>query len=123
MTEPPDIRPDRPAKSRLSRFRLDAEIDRLKGEAAWSSGTRNAITLAKGPLSIVLVVLKPGATLEEHRARGPMTLEVLSGSIRFRSAETVHEVEAGHLVILESVLAHEVEALTESALLLTLAEA
>jgi quercetin dioxygenase-like cupin family protein len=122
MTEPADIRPDRPAKSPLSRFRLDAEIDRLKGETAWSSGTRNAITLAKGPLTIVLVALKPGATLEEHRARGPMTLEVLSGSIRFRSAETVSEVEAGQLVVLESALAHEVEALTESALLLTLAE-
>lgn len=51
-----------------------------------------------------------------------MTLSVLSGSIRFRSAETVSEVKAGQLVVLESVLAHEVEALTESALLLTLAE-
>lgn len=123
MTDHPDTRPDRPAKSPLSEFRLSAEIDRLKGEAAWSSGTRNAITLAKGPLSIVLVVLKPGATLEEHRARGPMTLQVLSGSLRFRSAGTVREAEAGQLVVLESVLVHEVQALTESALLLTLAEA
>ncbi len=123
MEETPDIRPDRPAKSPLSEFRLDAEIDRLKAETAWSSGTRNAITLAKGQLTIVLVVLKPGATLEEHRARGPMTLEVLSGAIRFRSAGTVRDVEAGTLVVLESALAHEVEALTESALLLTLAEA
>ena len=122
MTTPPDIRRDRPARSPLSEFRLDAEIDRLKGEATWSSGTRNAITLAKGPLSIVLVVLKPAATLEEHRAQGPITLQVLSGSIRFRSAGTVREVEAGQLVVLESVLVHEVEALTESALLLTLAE-
>lgn len=122
MTDHPDTRPDRPAKSPLSEFRLSAEIDRLKGETAWSSGTRNAITLAKGPLSIVLVVLKPGATLEEHRARGPMTLQVLSGSLRFRSAGTVREAEAGQLVVLESVLVHEVQALTESALLLTLAE-
>ena len=51
-----------------------------------------------------------------------MTLQVLSGSIRFRSAGTVREVEAGQLVVLEWVLVHEVEALTESALLLTLAE-
>lgn len=123
MTDLPDTRPDRPAKSPLSAFQLRAEIDRLKGEAAWSSGTRNAITLAKGPLSIVLVVLKPGATLEEHRARGPMTLQVLSGSLRFRSAGMVREVEAGQLVVLESVLVHEVQALTESALLLTLTEA
>ncbi len=122
MTEPPDIRPDRPARSPLSEFRLDAEIDRLKAEAAWTLGTRNAITLAKGPLTLVLVVLKPGATLEEHRARGPMTLEVLSGSIRFRFGETDHALEAGQLVVLESALAHEVEALAESTLLLTLAE-
>ncbi len=122
MTATPDIRPDRPVRGPLSEFRLDAEIDRLKAEAAWTSGTRNAITLAKGPLTLVLVVLKPGATLEEHRARGPMTLEVLSGSIRFRSGEMDHALEAGQLVVLESVLVHEVEALTESTLLLTLAE-
>jgi quercetin dioxygenase-like cupin family protein len=121
MTEPSDVRPDRPATRSLSEFRLDAEVERLRSEAAWTSGTRNAITLAKGPLTIVLVALKPGATLEEHRARGPMTLQVLSGTIRFRSAGTFHDVEAGQLVVLASTLAHEVEALTESALLLTLA--
>jgi quercetin dioxygenase-like cupin family protein len=106
----------------LSEFRVDDEIALLKKESSWSSGKRNAITLSKGPLRVVLVILKEGARLEEHRARGPMTLQVLSGLIRFRAGERVLELAPSQLVVLESVLSHDVEALAETALLLTLTE-
>ncbi len=46
----------------------------------------------KGPLRVVLVVLKEGGRLEKHRALGPMTLQVLSGLIRFRARETCSEL-------------------------------
>jgi quercetin dioxygenase-like cupin family protein len=104
----------------LSEFSFSDEIARLKGESSWSLGKRNAITLSKGPLRVVLVLLKEGARLEEHRARGPMTLQVLSGSIRFRSGETGVELAPGRLVVLEAILSHDVEALADAALLLTL---
>lgn len=51
-----------------------------------------------------------------------MTLQALSGVIRFRAGETVLELAPGQLVVLESVLSHDVEALAETALLLTLME-
>ena len=46
----------------------------------------------KGPLCVVLVVLKQSARLEKHRARGPMTPQVLSGLIRFGARETRPEL-------------------------------
>ena len=122
MSDHREARSARPVSTGLSDYRLDDEIARLKGEPNWSPGKRNAITLSKGPLRVVLVVLKKGARLEEHRARGPMTLQVLSGLIRFRAVETSLELASGQLVVLESVLSHDVEALADAALLLTLVE-
>jgi len=122
MSDRWDTRSARPMSTGLSEFRVDDEIALLKKESSWSSGKRNAITLSKGPLRVVLVILKEGARLEEHRARGPMTLQVLSGLIRFRAGERVLELAPSQLVVLESVLSHDVEALAETALLLTLTE-
>jgi len=123
MSDHWEARSARPMNSGLSEFRVEDEIARLKGEPTWSAGKRNAITLSKGPLRVVLIVLKAGARLDEHRARGPMTLQVLSGSIRFRAGETRLELSTGQLIVLESILPHDVEALADAALLLTLIEA
>jgi quercetin dioxygenase-like cupin family protein len=123
MTTNVEARSERPVTTELGEFRLHDEIERLKRETPWSSGHRNAITLTKGALRTVLVVLKEGATIEEHEARGAMTLHVLSGSIRFRAAGRTLELTAGQLVVLESVARHDVEAVTDSAFLLTLAAA
>jgi hypothetical protein len=120
MSDHWEARSVRPMSTGLSEFSFSDEIARLKGESSWSLGKRNAITLSKGPLRVVLVLLKEGARLEEHRAGGPMTLQVLSGSIRFRSGETRVELAPGRLVVLEAILSHDVEALADAALLLTL---
>lgn len=122
MSDHREARSARPMSTGVSQFGVDDEIARLKEETTWASGRRNAITLSKGPLRVVLVVLKEGARLEEHRAPGPMTLQVLSGFIRFRAGDTGLELAPGHLVVLESVLSHNVEALADAALLLTLME-
>lgn len=120
MTTTVNARPDRPITAGLGEFRLYDEFERLKQEPAWRGGSGNAITLTKGPLRTVLVALKAGATIEEHRAPGPMTLQVLSGSIRFRAGDAVLELGAGQLAVLESAVRHDVEAVTDSAFLLTL---
>jgi len=122
MSDQWEARSARPMSTGLREFCVGDEIARLKREPSWSSGTRNAITLGKGVLRVVLVVLKKGARLEEHRARGPMTLQVVSGLIRFRAGQTGLELAPGRLIVLESVLSHNVEALADAALLLTLME-
>lgn len=40
----------------------------------------------EGNLRVVLTVLKKRTKLQEHRTRGPLTLQVLSGSVRFSAA-------------------------------------
>src|SRR5215208_4564249 len=135
MTEPqPDrIRPPgetsgsplRPAQrlagSTLT-FDLAAELEQLRGEDSYRSSDRNAKTLVKEPdLRVVLTAIKDGGRLREHRAPGPVAVQTISGRIRLHAGGQTLELPVGHLLMLEPNLPHDVEALEESAFLLTIA--
>ncbi len=117
----PQAKHGKPVVAPLIHFRIEEQVERLKQEPAWLTGSRNAITLVKERnLRVVLVVLRKGAKLQEHQTRGPLTLQVFSGSVRFGAVGQALEVGPGALVVLESGLGHDVEALEESAFLITL---
>jgi quercetin dioxygenase-like cupin family protein len=104
----------------LMTFDTGAEIAKLKAGAQWQSGSRAAITLAKNDaLRIVLVALRKGGVLHEHRAEGPITLAVLEGSIRFTAGAEPHTLARGTILTLGDGITHEVEALEDSAFALT----
>lgn len=101
---------------------LSQEVATLRGEPAWQQSDRNAKTFVKeADLRVVLTVLKQGAIVKEHRAPGTAIVQVLSGRIRLRIADRVIELSAGQVVVLEPNLAHDVEALEESAFAITIA--
>ncbi len=102
-------------------FDLAREVDQLRLEPEWQSG-RNARTLAKyNDIRIVLTVLAAGTRIPEHRADGRISVHVLTGHMRMRAAGRTFDLAAGRLLILDRGLPHEVEALEESAFLLTIA--
>jgi quercetin dioxygenase-like cupin family protein len=114
-------RPERPAAVPLRHIRISEQIERLKQEPTWRTGDRNAITLIKEPtLRLVLIALKKGAKLHEHQAGGPITIQAVSGSLRLTIAGRASELRSGEIAVLESAIGHEVEALEEVTLLLTL---
>jgi quercetin dioxygenase-like cupin family protein len=124
MTDEWKARADRPAESPLLRLRLNEQLERLRQEPTWRTSGRNAITLAKEPaLRVVLMLLGKGTKISEHQAAGPLTFHVLSGSVTFRAGDRGERLGSGELIVLQSAVAHEAEALEESACLLTLAGA
>jgi quercetin dioxygenase-like cupin family protein len=111
----------RPTAGGIITFRLAGEIARLKEAPQWKTGDRHATSLIKdAALNILLMLLKKGAHLHEHRTKGPIAVQVLSGSIRF-SASVERIISAGDLVCLDRDVAHSVEALEESAIILVTA--
>lgn len=117
-------RSDRPVEVPLLHLQLSEQLERLRQEATWRTRGRNAITLTKEPgLRLVLMLLGKGTKISEHQAAGPLTFHVLTGSVTFRAGARVESLGPGDLIVLESTVAHEVEALEESACLLTLAGA
>ena len=107
------------------KFNLDEEIRQLKAEPRWQAG-HTAKTIAKyADFRVVLVVMKAGAQLVRHRTAGRISIQACRGNIRvlFSGAfenETV-DMTAGDLFMLDREVAHDVEALTDSAFLLTIA--
>lgn len=95
--------------------------EQLRHEVACSDG-RNSRTLVKhGDFRMILTVMKAGARLHRHHARGTVLIQVLSGQIRTRILEETVEAPAGHALSLDPNLEHEIEAVDESALLITIA--
>jgi quercetin dioxygenase-like cupin family protein len=108
----------RPAVGGMVTFSLADEINRIKSSTEWASVDRHATSLVKdAPLNLLLMVLKKGARLHEHRTKGPVAVQVVAGSIRF-SAAMERVLAAGEMVGLDRNVAHSVEALEESAMLL-----
>ncbi len=95
------------------------QVSRLKNSPEWGSRDRHSVGLVRNPpLNLMLMVLKQGARLPEHRTYGPIALQVVSGSIRFvAGAERV--VCAGELIALDRNISHSLEALAESVIILT----
>lgn len=115
-------RPPRQLAEAVLRFDLDAELASLKGEASWQGGDRNARTLVEEPnLRLVLVVMKRGARLRQHHTNGRVTVHTLAGCVRMRLPDRVEELSAGQLLTFDRDLAHDLEALEESAFFLTIA--
>lgn len=105
------------------RFDLPAEIAHLKQQEAWREGrSPSSTTLVKHPdLRVVLVAMRRGEHLAEHRTAARITVHTLAGHIRLHLGQVVEDVPAGQLLVLDRELHHDVEALEDSAFLLTLA--
>jgi len=102
-------------------FDLAAEVDRLHRETTWTTG-QNARTLLKyDDFRVVLTVLKARARMPEHKTDGRLSIHVLSGHIRLTALGRTFDLRAGSLLALDRRAPHDLEALQESAVLLTIA--
>jgi quercetin dioxygenase-like cupin family protein len=99
---------------------LRSEIARLKGEPAWADNDRHGSSLVKGDgINVALLVLKKGAKMQEHHTRAPITVQVIEGRINFIANGKTQLATAGMLVALDRAIEHSVEAVEESAIVLT----
>lgn len=115
-------RATRPLAGSLLGFDLAVELKRLRQETPWTAHGSNGVTLVKHPdLRIVLMALKAGVRIEEHKADGRMAFQVLSGALRLQLGEETVDLPAGHLLVLDRGVAHDLEALEECEVLLTIA--
>jgi quercetin dioxygenase-like cupin family protein len=102
-------------------FDLTAEVNQLRGETTWNTG-RNARTLMKHPdFRVVLTALRANARIPEYTTDGRISVHMLSGHIRLNASGRTFDLRPGSLVALDQGSPHDIEALEESAFLLTIA--
>ncbi len=110
-----------PTAGPFMEFDLPAEIHRLHAETTWSTG-HNARTLIKyDDFRVVLIALQAGARLPTHKTEGRISIHVLSGHVQVKAAERTFSLRPGSLLALDQGVPHDIQALEESAFLLTLA--
>src|ERR1700680_4118151 len=64
--------------------------------------------------------MKSGTRMRQHRAEGRISIQQLKGQVCIHLADRKVNVSAGHLLVLDCCVLHDIEALEESALLLTI---
>jgi quercetin dioxygenase-like cupin family protein len=102
-------------------FDLDSEVHRLKAETTWSTG-QNARTLVKyDDLRVVLIALQRDARLPEHQTEGRVSVHVISGHVQVRASGRTFNLRTGGLLALDTAIRHDVTAVDESTILLTVA--
>jgi len=112
----------RPSAGGMVSLNIMDEAARLKAKPEWSWEDRLAVSLVKDDgFNILLMLLKKGARLAEHRTKGPIAVQVLSGLVRFSAAGKDAELASGSMAALDRNVVHELEALEESSVLLTTA--
>jgi len=106
------------------RHNIHKEIEKLKEAPSWQRESgRSAETLVKyREFRIVLVRMKSGSYMSHHKAEGPIAIQLIQGKISVHLPDDRTEnLKPGDLLTLERCLEHDVEALDESAFLLTIA--
>lgn len=105
------------------RFHLAAEIDHLHQQSAWQRARgQSSATLVKHPdLRVVLVTMRQGERMSQHRTAARIAVQTLSGHVRMHLPGGPEDLPVGHLLVLDREMHHDVEALEDSAFLLTMA--
>jgi quercetin dioxygenase-like cupin family protein len=105
----------------LALFNLAQEINDPKQKLPWPAG-HIARTLFKRPdFRMVLIVMDRNSVLKEHHVDGTISVHVLKGKIRLTAQGEAHELQASEIVTLSAAIRHDVEALDDSAFLITIA--
>lgn len=110
-----------PMAASFLEFDLIRELEQLHREPDWNRG-QNAKTLVKyDDFRVVLIALKARARLPGHQNKGRISIQTVAGQLLVRAEGRTFDLPVGTLLALDHDLPHDVEALEESAFLLTIA--
>jgi quercetin dioxygenase-like cupin family protein len=104
----------------LAQFDVLHEIAEAERQKPWASGIHSRTLFKKPDLRIVLISMEAAARLKEHHADGTSSLYILKGHVRYSTQGHMYELRTGNLFTLGASIPHSVEAVEESAFLLTI---
>jgi quercetin dioxygenase-like cupin family protein len=114
------IKPPQHLAAKVISFDVRYEADVLLGEARYLPDRRSTKTLIHLPhIRVTLTAACAGVSTGWHRAHAPVSIQCLSGLARLHTREQEIELREDLLATLDSEVEHDLEALTDTALLLT----
>ncbi len=101
-------------------FDLALEIADSEQKKPWTMGHFARTLFKKTDFRMVLISMEKGSIMKEHHADGTISVQVLKGAIRFTSRGEASDLRVNTVLTLGASIKHEVEALEDSAFLLTI---
>jgi quercetin dioxygenase-like cupin family protein len=118
-TRPP--REPHPVTGVALKFDLGAEAAQLMREPTWQAHGHNAKTLVKHPdFRVVLIALRAGARMPEHKTDHCVTIHAIEGKLRLHVPGSTLDLGRGELLALEQTVLHDIEAVADSVFVLSL---
>lgn len=114
-------REGRPLSGLSVKLDLIAEADFLKQDRSWSHNGHSAKTLLKySDFRAVLITIQARTRMSKHHTNHRVTLQVLDGCVRLHLPCEVVELSRGQLLAIDRAIPHDLEAVENSVVLLTL---
>jgi quercetin dioxygenase-like cupin family protein len=104
----------------LAQFDLAHEMAEFEHHKPWASGIHSKTLFKKKDFRAVLICMEADSTIREHHADGTSSVQVLKGAIRYKTQGQIYELKPGSLLTLGASIKHDVEAIDDSAFLLTI---
>ena len=112
---------NQPEGRHLTSVNTTTAIAELRDESEYARSGRIGRALVKSAgLRVLLQVLRAGSGIQEHHAPGPITVLGLEGELRFTALGETRSVRPGDLLSLPPREPHSVDAVQDSAFLLTI---
>ena len=105
----------------FAQFDLAQAMKEAERQKPWQQGHTARMLLKKANFRVVLISMEKESVLKEHHADGPISVQVLKGSIRFSAQGEAPTLGIGNIITLGASIKHEVVALEDSAFLVTIA--
>ncbi len=106
---------------RSAEFDLNQELEQLRQSPEWENGIARKVLIRYPDLHVSLRRMKPNTRIPEHHNPGRISVQTVFGHIRMHADDQVLDLPAGKILILDRAVTHDVEAVEESAFLLTVA--
>ncbi len=101
-------------------FDLEAELAQMRREQGWNDGHIAKTLVKEDDFRVVLIALHADGRLPEHKTDGRFSVQALSGHVQMHALGRTFDVPAGSLLSFEREVPHDVVALEESAILVTI---
>ncbi len=106
---------------RSMEFDFAKELEELRKSPEWESGIARKVLIRYPDLQVTLRRMEANTRIPHHYNPGRICVQTIFGHIRMRADDNLFDLPQGKMLVLDRAVTHDVEAVEESAFLLTVA--
>jgi quercetin dioxygenase-like cupin family protein len=106
-------------QGRSAELDIEKELAELRGRPEWHTGIARKVLVRYPDFQVTLRLMKANTRIPEHHNPGRLCVQTVRGHIRMHADGRLFDLRQGKALVLDRAVTHDVEALEESAFLLT----